>query len=157
MVIAIDYQMDKRYYKKKGASYRERLRCPLCGKLSDIGFFSQDHQFGVYRFCFAGYKKISCKLVIKSLQLMTFLKEDLATRMLEIIQEFTGVKYYSQEEVNTIRDTYERRLAEVTLYSKPKIFPTILVKSSLPIKPVVQLDVIPVVKPPLKPFKVVIE
>jgi len=78
-------------YKKKGATYKEVVRCPLCGKLSPIAYFNLDHKFGVYQFKFAGRSSISCKLLNKSFEFMEALKESLVNRMEEIIEEFSSL------------------------------------------------------------------
>jgi len=156
--------MDKRYYKKKGASYKERLRCPLCGKLSDIGFFSQNHQFGIYRFCFAGYKKISCRLVKKTPEFMKFLRESLIDRFLELLKTFAGCKYYSQHEMDELVDHYNKLLAKqhfipptkpsMMIPQKPSIIPEM---PSIIIPQKISVSVDAVVKPIVKPYKVVVE
>jgi hypothetical protein len=100
MVIVNEYQMNKRYYKKKGPSYKERLRCPLCGKLSPIRNFSQDHYFGIFRCWFKGKGNISWEYSNKEPNFMKVLVSDIVKRLLSLIKEFTGEHYYSQTEVN---------------------------------------------------------
>lgn len=92
--------MNKRYYKKKGPSFKDRLRCPLCGKLSAIGYFSQNHQFGVYRSWFFGRGDIRWELLSKSNSFMSALKESIVGRLLDLLKRFTGQRYYSQSEVD---------------------------------------------------------
>lgn len=98
--------MDKRYWVKKGTTYREVLRCPLCGKLSKISYFSQDHQFGVYRFGYGGRGKISCSLVDKPSDFTKALIDSIVTRLLYLLKKFTGQKYYSQTEVDHLCGVY---------------------------------------------------
>lgn len=133
--------MNKRYYVKRGASYRETLRCPLCGKLSPIGYFNQMHHFGVYRFCFAGRGKISCELVVKDISFMQELKESIIIRFLDLLKHFSGQRYYSQEDINILLIEQRRLLAKETLSFVPPTFPKIK----------------PVIKCVVKPYKVVVE
>lgn len=113
--------MNKRYYKKKGASYKERLRCPLCGHIREIGYFSQDHRFAIYRYTFAGRGKISCAEVVKPSDFMTALIKDMVGRLLDLIQRFTGVRYVPER------------------YAYPQIFPPITPK----IVPKIHAKIIP--------------
>lgn len=92
--------VNKRYYTKRGASYRERLRCPLCGKISRIGFFSQEHQFGFYRYRYGGRGDISVELIDKGYIFMDALKKSFVNRFLSLLEGFAGCKYYSQFEVD---------------------------------------------------------
>ncbi len=88
--------MNKRYYKKKGPSFRERWRCIFCGKLSDPKKFSQTHHLGIYRFIFAGRGKITCELIQKDPFTVQAIKEFLVGRFLELLEQLTGMRYYSQ-------------------------------------------------------------
>ncbi|GAI45991.1 unnamed protein product, partial [marine sediment metagenome] len=109
--------MNKRYYVKKGPSYRERLRCPLCGKLSSIGYFSQDHVFGIYRYVYAGRGKISVDKIDKGSTFTQFLTDSIVTRLLDLLKRFTGQRYYSQEDLDSILCNQRRLSAEDTLSS----------------------------------------
>jgi len=146
--------MDKRYYVKKGPSYRERLRCPLCGKMSPIGYFSQSHLFGIYRFCFAGRGKISCEPIDKGPTFMQFLTDSIVNRLLDLLKKFTGQRYYSQEDLDSILYDQRRLSAKDTLSSVPQTF-TKIIPVAIPSK------IIPVavtsVKGNVKPYKVVVE
>lgn len=110
--------MNPRYYKKKGTTYREVLRCPLCGKLSKVGYFSQDHSFGVYRFGFGGRGKISCQLVDKDPIVMRTLKEGLVGRFLDLLKKFTGERYYSQSEVDLLMNN--RYVSNIRIIPPPQ-------------------------------------
>lgn len=107
--------MDKRYYKKKGETCKEMIRCPLCGMHRRIIYFSQTHLFGIYQICYGGYKKIAWRLIEKSPEVMIILREDIAKRLLELLEEFTGIKWFSQDEVNDIVSEYKRMIAVNTL------------------------------------------
>jgi len=92
--------MNKRYYKKKGASHKERLRCPLCGKLSLIAYFSIDHRLDICRYTYAGRGKISVAVVLKDATFMQTLKQSIAGRLKELLEQFTGLKYFSELELS---------------------------------------------------------
>ena len=129
--------MNKKYYKKKGPSYKERLRCPLCGKISPIGNFSQEHLFGVYQWRYGGKGDIQVTLVAKPVNFMLLLKDSLKDRFLKLLEKFTGTRYYSQYELDDIIEQYEKKLAENTLQVYPGI------KSSIAIKPDLPISIIP--------------
>lgn len=115
--------MNKRYYVKKGASYKERVRCPLCGKLSPIGYFSVDHLFGIYRDRFGGRGDISCTLVDRGAEIMAALKEGISRRLKELLEQFTGMKYYSEIEMSKALKTAAKPvIATITVpVAKPSI------------------------------------
>jgi len=133
--------VNKRYYKKKGASFKEKLRCPLCGKLSPIGYFNINHQFGVYRQWFYGKGDIRWFFVKKTIEFMDTLKESIVNRLLELLYHFTNQRYYSQFELDIIIQDYEKKLATHTLICTPRTIPTIRT----------------VIKPNIIPNKVVID
>lgn len=133
--------MHKRYYVKKGASFKERLRCPLCGKLSPIGYFSQNHVFGVYRQWFCGRGCIRWEFADKDASFMQILKESIVERLLDLLRHFTGQKYYSQSEIDDVVEQYERKLAEKTLVFVPTTKPSMKCT----------------IKTNVKPYKVVVE
>jgi len=146
--------MNKRYYVKKGPSYRERLRCPLCGKLSLIGYFSQDHVFGIYRYIYAGRGKISVGAIDKDPTFMKFLTDSIVGRLLDLLKKFTGQRYYSQEALDSILCEQRRLSARDTLSSVPSTFSKII-----PVA--IPSEVVPIaissVKGNVKPYKVVVE
>ena len=82
--------MNKRYYKKKGASYKERLRCPLCGKLSPIGYFSQDHAFTVVRYRYGGKSDISVMVIDKDPVVMMHITNSIVQRLKDLISKLSG-------------------------------------------------------------------
>jgi hypothetical protein len=149
--------MDKRYYVKRGATHRERLRCPLCGKLSPIGYFSQEHLFSVYRFCFAGYSNISCVRVAKDREFMSVLTERLVGRLLHLLKRFTNQRYYSQEEVDVLLINQRSHLARETLSFVPPTFPKIIPPTFTKVIPPIKCKIIPAVGCKIKPYKVVVE
>lgn len=112
--------MNKRYYVKKGASYKDRIRCPLCGKISPILNFSMEHLFGVFRYWFKGRGDISCEMLKKDITFMVTLYEDISKRLLDLLEQFTNMKWHSQDEVDDIINRYEKRIAELTLTNGPQ-------------------------------------
>ena len=98
--IIVGVMVSNKNYVKRGPSFREVLRCPLCGKLSRIGFFSHDHQCGFYRFRFGGRDDISCEIVDKDYSFVSALKKSFIGRFLSLLEGFAGCKYYSQFEVD---------------------------------------------------------
>jgi hypothetical protein len=97
MVFYIDTHMNSRYYKKRGSSFKERLRCPLCGKISEIGYFSQTHRFAIYRYLYAGRGRISVTEVQKSNELMVALRLQIVGRLLQLLKMFTGLDYVPEQ------------------------------------------------------------
>jgi hypothetical protein len=101
---------NSKYYKKKGATKSEVLRCPLCGKVSEIRNFSQVHRYGIYCYTFGGVGKISFGAVEKSTEFMTALNESIASRLIEILYQLTGKRYVPKElelsQYPTIKPSY---------------------------------------------------